>query len=122
MNLPPKEVLRDGPEDSGHHRPSAMASSKTVRTAKLPLFVRRGSRSFRFSGGFASPGGPITGRLTRSHDALARLGVQDYPHASTAVISKTLARSVEHQECACWCGLPMSAQSARNLTNQQRNS
>jgi hypothetical protein len=42
--------------------------------------------TFRFSGGFADPGGSITGRLTGPHDALDPLGVQDQPHVSTAVV------------------------------------
>ena len=50
--------------------------------------------TFRFSGGLDSPGESTTGRLTRSCNVLAALGVQDQPHVSTAVVSMALASSV----------------------------
>src|SRR6516162_9545259 len=70
----------------------------TLRTRHLRwsgVVVRGGVEppTFRFSGGFASPGASTTGRLTRPYDALAPLEVQDHPHVSTAVVSKVLARS-----------------------------
>ena len=47
--------------------------------------------TFRFSGGFSSPRGSTTRRLTRPYDVRAVLGVQDQPHVSTAVVSTVLA-------------------------------
>ena len=52
--------------------------------------------TFRFSEGFARPGGSITGRLIGPYDVLVPSEVQDQPHVSTAVVSKIgqIARAV----------------------------
>jgi hypothetical protein len=80
--------------------PGATYGRQAVRRNLLasdsPLRQRSGRidpPTFRFSGGFASPGPSTTGRLTRPYDALAPLEVQDHPHVSTAVVSRVLARS-----------------------------
>jgi hypothetical protein len=71
-----------------------------LRAVRLPArLVRPWVLSFRFSGGFAGPGESITGWLTRPYDALALLGVQGLPQASTAVVSRALARSAGIKRC-----------------------
>jgi hypothetical protein len=70
-----------------------------LRAVRLPArLVRPWVLSFRFSGGFAGPRWSIIGRLIGPYDALARLGVQEQPHVSTAVVSTALARSALHSE------------------------
>jgi hypothetical protein len=56
---------------SGHSRWSEMVVRGRV---ELP--------TFRFSGGFASPGASTMRQLTGPYDALAPVGVQDQPHVS----------------------------------------
>jgi hypothetical protein len=58
--------------------------------------------TFRFLEGFAGPGRSITGRLTGPTAALAPFGIQDRPHASTAVVSKALARSANDKSSGRW--------------------
>ena len=71
---------------SGDHRVHVIPGQMVVRgRIELP--------TFRFSGGFASPGASTTVQLTGSYDVLGLAGVQDRPHVSRAVVSNALARS-----------------------------
>ena len=67
--------------------------------------------TFRFSGGFARPGESVTGCLSGLYQVLPHLGVHVQHHASTAVVSTTLARSAAARcasrvGCLCQLGPP----------------